>query len=78
MGHLYQHGREWVVQVLPQWSACAGEHRDGVSHPLERLTGTVHVYGDAFFATPRSEWAPRRSRRSGLSRQGSCGLSRRI
>jgi predicted metal-dependent enzyme (double-stranded beta helix superfamily) len=27
-----------------------------VSNPLKRLTGAIHVYGGAFFTTPRSEW----------------------
>jgi predicted metal-dependent enzyme (double-stranded beta helix superfamily) len=29
-----------------------------VSNPLKRLTGAIHVYGGAFFSTPRSEWDP--------------------
>jgi predicted metal-dependent enzyme (double-stranded beta helix superfamily) len=29
-----------------------------VSNPLKRLAGAIHVYGGAFFSTPRSEWDP--------------------
>lgn len=29
-----------------------------VTNPIPRLTGALHVYGGAFFDTPRSEWDP--------------------
>ncbi len=29
-----------------------------VTNPLDKLTGTIHVYGGDFFAKPRSEWDP--------------------
>ncbi|MEZ5964629.1 MAG: hypothetical protein R3F56_12340 [Planctomycetota bacterium] len=29
-----------------------------VTHPLERFTGGIHIYGGDFFATPRSQWNP--------------------
>ncbi len=29
-----------------------------VTNPLSKLTGAIHIYGGAFFTTPRSEWDP--------------------
>lgn len=29
-----------------------------VTHPLDRITAALHVYGGDFFGTPRSEWNP--------------------
>jgi predicted metal-dependent enzyme (double-stranded beta helix superfamily) len=29
-----------------------------VANPIDRLTGSIHIYGGDFFATPRSEWDP--------------------
>ncbi len=29
-----------------------------VTNPVEKLTGSIHIYGGDFFAKPRSEWDP--------------------
>jgi predicted metal-dependent enzyme (double-stranded beta helix superfamily) len=56
----------------PQGLVVAGERRlegaetallgeaviHAVANPLRMFTGSIHVYGGDFFATPRSEWTP--------------------
>jgi predicted metal-dependent enzyme (double-stranded beta helix superfamily) len=29
-----------------------------VTNPLREFTGAIHIYGGAFFTTPRSDWDP--------------------